>query len=68
MVNKLSWFQHTDCTTEQADRLMIEYRIRGFETERSLNSDFLTWTVSVKRPEIKYLTPTPKSMRQRLWG
>lgn len=68
MAMQYSWFQHTECTTEQAERLMVEYRARGYETERSLNPDFLTWTVSVRRPEIKRLTPTPRSMRQRMWG
>lgn len=68
MAMKFSWFQHTECTTEQAERLMVEYRARGYETERSLNPDYLTWTVSVRRPEVKHLTPTPRSMRQRVWG
>lgn len=68
MAMKYSWFQHTECTTEQAERMMAEYRARGYETERTLNPDFLTWTVSVRRPEIKHLAPTPRSMRQRVWG
>lgn len=68
MAMQYSWFQHAECTTEQAERLVGEYRARGYETERSLNPDFLTWTVSVRRPEAKRLTPTPRSMRQRVWG
>ncbi|EMZ0642055.1 hypothetical protein ABC254_004649, partial [Salmonella enterica] len=48
---KYSWFHHTDCTTQQAEELMAEYQRRGVEVERSLNPDFITWTVSAKLPE-----------------
>ncbi|EJW0956188.1 hypothetical protein N8R58_004607, partial [Salmonella enterica] len=48
---KYSWFHHHDCTTEQADELVAEYRRRGVKVERSLNPDFITWTVSAKLPE-----------------
>jgi hypothetical protein len=50
---KETWFQHTDCTTEQADELLAQYRRRGVPVERSLNNDFITWTVSARLPEGK---------------
>ena len=68
MAMKYSRFQHTECTTEQAEQLVADYSARGYETERSLNPNYLTWTVSVRRPEVKRLTPTPRSVRQRVWG
>ncbi|THE53845.1 hypothetical protein EAI35_07840 [Enterobacter bugandensis] len=48
---KHSWFHHTDCSTEQADELVKRYKARGVMVERSLNSDYLTWTVSARLPE-----------------
>ncbi|WP_179135242.1 hypothetical protein [Salmonella enterica] len=48
---KYSWFHHHDCTTEQADTLVSDYQKRGIRTEKSLNPDFITWTVSAKLPE-----------------
>lgn len=47
---KKTWFHHTDCTTQQAEELMAEYQRRGVKVERSLNSDYLTWTVSAFLP------------------
>ncbi|EAZ8181943.1 hypothetical protein K0D96_004855 [Salmonella enterica] len=68
MAMKYSWFHHTDCTTQQAEELMAEYQRRGVEVERSLNPDFITWTVSAKLPEYVYRVRTPKSLRQKVWG
>ncbi|WP_261913812.1 hypothetical protein [Salmonella enterica] len=51
MAMKYSWFHHHDCTTEQADTLISDYQKRGVRTEKSLNPDFITWTVSAKLPE-----------------
>lgn len=48
---KYSCFHHSDCTTEQADELVANYLRRGVKVERSLNSDYLTWTVSARLPE-----------------
>ncbi len=65
---KLTWFHQTDCTTEQADELVNLYRARGVKTERSLNPDYTSWTVSALLPTtIK--PPRPDSRwRNRLWG
>lgn len=68
MPMKETWFQHTECTTQQADELMAEYRRRGVKVERSLNPDFLTWTVSARLPEARRQERTPRSFRQKVWG
>ncbi|ENL4830214.1 hypothetical protein AB5G42_005158 [Salmonella enterica subsp. enterica serovar Teko] len=68
MTMKYSYFQHTECTTQQADELVAEYRRRGVKVERSLNPDFITWTVSAKLPEYARRMRTPKSLRQKVWG
>jgi hypothetical protein len=50
---KKTWFHHTDCSTEQADELVKRYKARGVRVERSLNPDYVTWTVSAfLRPQI----------------
>lgn len=51
MAMKYSWFHHHECTTDQADELVEKYRARGVKTERSLNRDNITWTVSAQLPE-----------------
>ncbi|QJT83709.1 hypothetical protein [Kosakonia sp. MUSA4] len=64
MATRKSWFQHTECTTQQADELVAQYRRRGVEVERSLNPDFITWTVSARLPE----HCNNSSKRGRPWG
>ncbi|ELO1491923.1 replication protein [Salmonella enterica] len=54
--------------TEQADTLISDYQKRGVRTEKSLNPDFITWTVSAKLPEYAHRVRTPKSLRQKVWG
>lgn len=67
MSMKKSWFAHTECTTAQADELVAKYRQRGIKVERSLNPDFLTWTVSTQLVEGKN-PPRPDSRwRNRMW-
>lgn len=68
MAMKFSWFHHHECTTEQADELVEKYRARGVKTERSLNRDNITWTVSVRLPEAKRQERTPRTFRQKVWG
>lgn len=68
MAMKESWFQHTECTTAQAEQLLADYRLRGVEVERSLNSDCITWTVSARLPEARRQDRTPRSFRQKVWG
>lgn len=68
MLMKYSWFHHHDCTTEQADELLANYQRRGVAVERSLNPDFITWTVSVRLPEVKRQERTPRTFRQNVWG
>lgn len=68
MAMKYSWFQHTECTTEQADELVAKYRARGISTERSLNQNLITWTVSVRLPESSKSPRTPRSFQQKIWS
>lgn len=53
MLMKYSWFHHLECTTQQAEELVARYRQRGVKVERSLNPDFMTWTVSAQLVEDK---------------
>ncbi len=65
---KYSWFHHSDCTTEQADELVANYRRRGVKVERSLNSDYLTWTVSARLPEGDKAPRPSRVWQNRAWG
>ena len=64
----LTWFQHNDCTTEQADELLVQYRSRGIAVERSLNPDYKTWTVSARLPESKNPPRADRRWQNRMWG
>lgn len=68
MVMKDSWFQHTDCTTQQSEELIAQYRHRGVKVERSLNPDYLTWTVSARLPEGKEPPRADRRWQNRMWG
>ncbi len=65
---KETWFQHTECTTAQAEQLLADYRRRGVEVKRSLNPDCITWTVSARLPEARWQERTPRTFRQKVWG
>lgn len=68
MPMKYSWFQHTDCTTEQADELVDNYRRRGVKVERSLNRDNITWTVSAQLPESDKAPRPSRVWQNKAWG
>lgn len=68
MAMKLSWFQHTDCTTEQADELVDNYRRRGVKVERSLNRDNTTWTISAQLPEGDKAPRPSRVWQNKAWG
>lgn len=65
---KMTWFQHPVCTTEEADKLVAGYRRRGVKVERSLNPDYISWTVGVKLPEYVHRVRTPGAFHQKVWG
>ena len=65
---KFTWFHHTDCSTEQADELVKRYKARGVRVERSLNSDYLTWTVSARLPEGNKSPRINRRWQNRIWG
>lgn len=62
-----TWFHYTQCTTQQAEELMAEYRRRGIKVERSLNSDYITWTVSALLPEVNKPTRPSRRWQHRAW-
>ncbi|WP_317179156.1 hypothetical protein [Lelliottia amnigena] len=68
MAMKETWFHHSDCTTQQADELLAQYRRRGVLAERSLNPDYITWTVSAKLPESKNPPRPSNRWQNRVWG
>ncbi|RTP94508.1 hypothetical protein EKN38_24640 [Enterobacter sp. WCHEn045836] len=65
---KKTWFQHTDCSTEQADELVKRYKARGVRVERSLNPDYVSWTVSAFLPTSKTPARPDSRWRSRMWG
>ena len=64
---KLTWFHHSECSTSQAEMLMTRYRARGVEVEKSLNADFLTWTVSARLPEFLHAPSQDRTWQQPMW-
>ncbi|EEX2875386.1 hypothetical protein ACVTXV_000867 [Escherichia coli] len=68
MAMKFSWFHHHECTTEQADELVEKYRARGVKTERSLNRDNITWTVSAQLPEGDNAPRPSRVWQSKVWG
>ncbi|WP_409050233.1 hypothetical protein [Enterobacter sp. RHBSTW-00175] len=47
---------------------MAKYRSRGIAVERSLNADFVTWTVSARLPEGKNPPRASRQWQSRMWG
>lgn len=68
MTMKESWFHHSDCTTQQADELLAQYRRRGVLAKRSLNPDYITWIVSARLPESNHPPRADRRWRNRMWG
>ena len=68
MVMKYSYFQHTECSTQQADELVAQYQRRGVNVERSLNTDHITWTVSARLPEDNKPPRVDRRWQSRMWG
>ena len=68
MPMKFSWFHHHECTTEQADELVANYRRRGVKVERSLNRDNITWTISAQLPEGDKVPRPSRVWQNKAWG
>lgn len=64
---KKSWFQHTQLTTEQADELEARYHAKQIKTERSLDNDFIHWTISAFLPETSKPPSQDRTWQQRIW-
>lgn len=65
---KETWFYHMECTTEQAEELLAQYRRRGVKVERSLNPDLITWTVSAQLPECNHSPRPSRVWQSKAWG
>lgn len=63
-----SWFHHSDCTTEEANQLILSYTARNIKTEKHLAADYKSWTVSALLPETKYEPITSKRWEQPIWS
>lgn len=68
MPMKFSWFHHHECTTEQADELVDNYRRRGVKVERSLNCDNITWTISAQLLEGDKAPRPSRVWQSKAWG
>ena len=68
MPMKFSWFHHHECTTEQADDLVDNYRRRGVKVERSLNRDNNTCTISAQLPEGDKAPRPSRLWQSKAWG
>ena len=64
---KKSWFQHPQLTPEQADELEARYRAKQIKTERSLDNDFIHWTISAFLPEASKSPRQDRTWQQRIW-
>ncbi|EKD9933111.1 hypothetical protein OS580_004153 [Escherichia coli] len=65
---KMTLFLYPDCTTDEADFLVAQYRRRGVVVVRSLNPDRRTWTVSAKLPESNTAPRPDRRWQNRMWG
>lgn len=68
MPMKFTWFHHHECTTEQADELVDNYRRRGVKVERSLNRDNITWTISAQLLEGDKAPRPSRVWQNKAWG
>lgn len=64
---RMGWFEHSNCTAEEADELLRQYRKRGMKAERSLSADCKTFVVRVLLPESKYPPRQDTTFQQRMW-
>lgn len=64
----LSWFHHSNCTTEEANALILQYQSRNIKTEKQLAADYKSWTVSALLPETKYEPIPSKRWAQPIWS
>jgi hypothetical protein len=66
MAMKETWFQYR-CTTSRPTSCWLNTGAR-VPVERSLNNDFITWTVSARLPEGKNPPRASRQWQNRMWG
>ncbi|ELQ6039747.1 hypothetical protein R2226_003943 [Cronobacter sakazakii] len=62
-----TWFEHTDCTSAEAEELMAQYRKRGVKVERFLSDDCRKFIVRVELPESRHEPRPSRTYQQRIW-
>ncbi|WP_205941714.1 hypothetical protein [Escherichia coli] len=55
---KYDWYQHDQCTEEQAEWLIQNYRRRGYQFQKGLSPDFRRWIIVSVKP-MPSVTPAP---------
>ena len=63
-----SWFHHANCTTEEANALILQYQSRNIKTEKNLAADYKSWTVSALLSELNYTPQPSKRWAQPIWS
>lgn len=63
-----SWFHHPNCTTEEANQLILRYTARNIKTEKQLASDYKSWTVSALLPESEHEPVPTRRWAQPIWS
>lgn len=64
---KKTWFYHTQLAADQADELVARYREKGVFAKKSLDADYLSWTVSAKLPEASKAPRQNRMWQQKMW-
>lgn len=64
---KKGWFQHTDLSESQANELVERYSAKKIRTEKTLSTDYKTWTVNALLPEAEHVPRVDKTFQQRIW-
>lgn len=67
MTNK-TWFHHSNCTTEEANALILQYQSRNIKTEKQLAADYKSWTESALLEETKYEPVPSRKWQQPIWS
>lgn len=63
-----SWFHHPNCTTEEANQLILSYTARNIKTEKQLAADYKSWVVSALLPELNHIPQPSRRWEQPIWS
>lgn len=65
---KTDWFTHSNCTPEEADRLVELYTKRGVKTRKSLSLDCRKFEVQALLLMDEDAPKPSKKFQSKLWG